>query len=227
MKKLILSLLLAGSMSFLSAGIIFTHEAPGVQATTVAGATTETFDALALGALGTYVSPIGTYSTGGQIVAPDQYGGSYQTQYISVGAQSGTTSYDLALTSTAFYFGFYWPAGDAQNHVDFYQGATLLASFDVGTISAGLSAAYYGNPNTGQNTAEPYVYLDFTSTDLGSGFDKIVFRNDSTGSGFETDNHSVFNELIPPPGVPEPSTWLLVSSSLAIVGLLKRRIRRG
>jgi hypothetical protein len=60
------------------AGIVFTVEAPGVQQTTVVGATTENFDSVALGSIagGGYVSAAvdGTYS-GGQIINADVFGG--------------------------------------------------------------------------------------------------------------------------------------------------------
>ena len=224
MHRVVLTLLLLGTACQLPAGIIFTREAPGVQQTSVVGATTESFDSLPVGAFGPFVSPVGTYSPGGTIVAPDLFGGANQTRYISVGVQSGQLSYDLSFSGLRTYFGFYWSAGDGSNHVDFYEGATLKATFSVGDIIAGLSAAYFGNPNTGQNTGEPYVYLNFTSSDLASRFDRVVFRGTSLGAGFESDNHSVFDVIIPPPGVPEPASISLMLSGVG--GLLVYRIRR-
>lgn len=213
-------------VSMLPASIIFTREAPGVQQTPVASAITETFDSLPTGALGVYVSPIGTYSSGAAIVAPNVFGGAFQTQYIAAGSQSGTTQYEVSFSGLRTYFGFYWGAGDSQNNVDFYEGATLKGTFGVGDIIAGLPAAYFGNPNTGGNAGEPYVYLHFTSSDLASRFDSVVFRNNTTGSGFETDNHAVFDELITPPGVPEPSSFLLMSAGFgAVLAMAARRSR--
>src|SRR5688572_27984682 len=110
---------LVGLVFTLPAAIIFTREAPGVQQTSVIGATNETFDLLSTGALGMYVSPVGTYSAGAAIVAPDVYGGANQTQYVAVGTQSGTNSYELAFPDLRTYFGFYWGAGDGGNQVDF------------------------------------------------------------------------------------------------------------
>lgn len=216
----------------LSAGIIFSFEAPGVQQTSVAGATTETFNSLSVGALGSYVSPVGTYSSGAEIVAPDQFGGANQTQYISVGAQSGTTEYTLTLGGLRTYLGFYWQAGDSQNRVDFYSGAVLQGSFTVGDIVPAVSASYFANPNTGQDSAEPFVYLNFTSADLSSRFDRVVFHNATTGTGFETDNHSIFDQIITPPGTPtlfsvdnpEPASSVLMGAGMAgLFWMLRRR----
>jgi hypothetical protein len=62
----------------------------------------------------------------------------------------------------------------------------------VGDVIAfiGNDRAYFGNPNTGQNRSEPYAYLNFYG-EAGTTFDRIVFSNTNTSSGFETDNHSV------------------------------------
>ena len=204
-----------------SAGIIFTREAAGVQFTTVAGAITETFDSAALGSF-SGASAIGTYSLGGVVNSGNAWGGSNQTNHIDVGAQSGTTSFSVDFGKNIFYFGFYWGAGDAQNEVQFYQGLTKVAAFKVGDTSASLPAAYWGNPNTGQNKGEPYVYLNFTAAP-NTPFNKVVFFNNGTGTGFETDSHSIFDQPINPPGVPEPSTWALMAGAIAVLAALKRR----
>ena len=69
---------------------------------------------------------MGTLSGGGAIVAPDPYGGSSQTRYYAVGVQSGGTAATLTLTTPQNYVGLWWPAGDGQNRLEFYDGASLL-----------------------------------------------------------------------------------------------------
>lgn len=219
MRTILLGVCLMAGVSTLSATIIFTPEAAGVQSTTVANVTTVDFNSLIPGALGTYVSPIGTYSTGAEIVAPNAFGGSNQTRYISVGAQSGTTTYSLTFNSLQSFFGLYWAAGDAQNSLEFFNGATLLATFTTSQVNAGLSSAYNGNPNTGQDLTEKFVYLDFTSNALGTNFNRVVFLNNGTGTGFETDNHSILASA----GVPEPSTYAFMLGGLGLIGLMVRR----
>lgn len=198
------------------AGIIISAEAPGVQATTRAGAIVETFDALATGPLGVYTSIIGDYTTGAQIVAPNAYGGSGQTNYISVGAQSKTTFYFLDFEKDLTYFGLYWGAGDAKNKIGFFSGETLLAVFTVADWAPALSAAYFGNPNTGQNKGEKYAFLNFDATN-GTTFNRIKFFNDGTGTGFETDNHTILGAP-----VPEPATWTMIVG-IAAMGLARKR----
>ncbi len=223
--KLFLTSVVTGFLlsSALSASIIFTREAPGVQSTTVAGTTTETFNSLTPGTAGPVSSPIGTYS-GGIIVAPDIYGGANQTNYISVGVQSGTMSYSVNFGSLKTYFGFFWEAADFDDSVAFYNGAVLQATFTPSDILAGLPSAYYGNPNTGSDPFEAFVYLNFTSTDLASRFDRVVFMNGNLLTGFETDNHSTYDQIIPPPGVPEPSTYaLMATGTLCMIGFARKR----
>lgn len=218
--------------------IIFTYENPGVQATTVAGAATETFDSVSGPLNGFAASNGGTY-TGGQVIGANQYGGAGgNTNYLVSGLQSEPS---LQVTTVTFaspktYFGLWWSAGDGANTLEFYQGATLLNTFTVDSILSsingglGLPASYYGNPTapfSGQNSGEPYVYLNFTSDDA-LGFDSIKLVNLQT-SGFETDNHSTFDKVIVPPGnsvgVPEGGSILaILGLSLAgMVGLRRKQ----
>jgi hypothetical protein len=80
------------------------------------------------------------------------------------------------------------------------------------------TSAYYGNPDSGLNTNEPYVFVDFVAK--GATFNKIVFDNtNSIGTGFESDNHTitatsatmsndhVFVEDLSA-DTPEPAVWI-------------------
>jgi len=208
--------------------IVFTIENPGVQQTTVAGAITETFDTHALGALGTFVSPVGTFS-GGTVLAPDQYGGANSTRYnLAAGLQSGGSS-TLTMTTPQKYLGFWWSAGDVRNQVEFYDPSlNLLAVFNTASIIPFLTPAYYSNPNPppGRNTAEPYAYFNFTATGsetIGS----VVFRQLSGGGGFEIDNVSVFDQPITPPGhtLPEGGPLLpVLGAAMALFALMRRKM---
>jgi hypothetical protein len=205
------------------AGLIFTIENPGVQASTVPGVTTETFDGFSLGAF-SGASAVGTFSTGGSVVAPNAFGGSFATRYYTIGGASGHTSSTLTLPAPEHYFGMWWPAGDSQNQISFFNGANLLASFNVGSIlSLALSPAYFGNPNNGQDSREPFVYLDFTTT--GSDAITSIQFNNSLTTGFEMDNFSILSQSITPPGnsLPDGGASLLLLSGAAAALLSLRR----
>jgi RHS repeat-associated protein len=150
---------------------------PTAQSTTVAGAATETFDALTVQKKTTpYTSTagIGTYSASSSIpfaiLAHDLYGGatdstsSTSTNYFAVGNASGSTSpFYITFTQPVSYFGFWWSAGDANNRIALYSGTTLYGTFSTadlltflnngaGTITATngtayQTSAYFGNPN--------------------------------------------------------------------------------
>jgi hypothetical protein len=217
MRTTLVGFCLLASFSTLSANIIVTAEAPGVQATTTPDTITETFNSLTPGALGSFVSPIGTYSPGAEIVAPNAFGGADQTNYIAVGAESGTTSYTLTFNGLQSYFGLYWSAADANNVLEFFDGSTMVGEFSTATALGPLSSAYLGNPNNGDDSGEKFAFLNFNSTSSSTDFTSVEFINDSFGTGFESDNQTI---LAP---TPEPSGYAFVLVGIAIVGLLIRR----
>ena len=217
------------------AGILLTIEGPGIQASSVPGVTTETFNSLTPGIKTSYSSPIGEYSGQFAIVSPDSYGGADQTKYLAIGAESHSTSTTLNLGQDRAYFGLFWSAGDKLNELDFYENSTLVGVFrtvDVINTINQLSnkTAYYGNPNTRQDISEPFAYLNFYGQN-GTVFNDIVFRNDSTATGFESDNQSVRTAAVVNPtgivvGVPEPSSILILSSGIVGVAFYCFRSRK-
>jgi hypothetical protein len=223
----LISALLVGAQSH--AIIVFTIEDPGDQQTTVAGAVTETFDSHALGALGTFVSPVGTF-VGGTVLAADQFGGANSTRYnLAAGLQSGASS-TLNLSTPQKYVGFWWSAGDVRNQVEFYDPSlNLLAVFNTASIIPFLSPAYYSNPNPppGRNSAEPYAYFNFTATGSET-IGQVVFRQIAGGGGFEIDNVSVFDQPITPPGHTLPEGGPLVpvlAGAIGALALLRRKMK--
>ncbi len=221
MRSFVVCTLLVTSAALLPAAIVATFELPGVQSTTTAGVVTQDFNSFTPGAFAGGGTNVGTYSTGGEIVSPDAFGGSNATQYISVGAQSGTTSYSLTFNGLQSYFGFDWGAIDALNSVEFFNGVTPVATFTSADIETALPtpSLYLGNPNNGEDGGEHFVYVNFNANTVGSEFDSVVFMNTNTTTGFETDNHSILASA------PEPNTYIL--TALGLVGLsLFRRTRR-
>lgn len=196
-------------------------------------------------------SGVGSYDSA-SVIAANKYGGAggtgyYLVQSQSVGARVVTTT--LTLDTPSSYFGLWWSAGDAKNQLAFYNGSSLVASFNTQTLVNVLPSSYAGNPNSaflGQNSGEKYAFLNIYS-DSGVVFDKIVFSNIGT-SGFESDNHTVRvegwgtlpGESGPAPGiavaridgtsvtpivvaVPETSTWMMGLLALGAVTLIVRR----
>jgi hypothetical protein len=227
MKKATLGIFVIGLFTGITshAGLIFSIEGAGVQASTVPGITTETFDSGSPGAFSGSVA-MGSLNAGGAKVAADSFGGAFDSQYYALGVQSGFTAATLSLTTPQNYLGIWWSAGDGRNRLEFYDGATLLGSYRVFDITPFLGAAYYGNPNDGSNAGEPYVYLNFTTTG-GNSITELRLLNDSTAGGFEIDNISVTTQRINPPGIliPTPdsgSTVALFAGAVALVCGLRR-----
>jgi hypothetical protein len=151
-------------------------------------------------------------------------GGGGQYDVVGLG---NTVSQTLTFASGKTYFGLWWSAGDAANTLTFYQGASVLGSYVIGDIIPSLSSAYLGNPNGGGNPGEYYAYLNFTTTD-GDLIDRIVFGN-VTSSGFESDNHSVYDQPIEPPGHTLPdggSTLILALGSIGLLASLRRMVKQ-
>lgn len=185
------------------------------------------------------------------------------SNYISIGAQSSSSQpLTLHLNTPASYFGFSWNAGDAQNGITFYNGTTEVGRFatsDIltllnkgsGTVTAVdgnkyNTSSYFGQPtNTNLDSSEPFAFVNFF--DVVGTFDNIVFDNsNTTGTGFESDNHTVFDPTTDsdpsfvyvggtkislgdpkPATAPEPgATGLMVALGLTCSGIFLRRRKR-
>lgn len=212
------------------------------------------------------VNQFGTYDTAGtvngmRVQNADQYGGVNGSRYMTFGAQNGSAaSIALTLSTPRSYFGFWWSAGDANNGLTFVDVNGYVARFSAADIVSVLSPAsgtatalngtvynnssYYGNPNppSGRNTGEPYAFVMFFFTD--TQVSRIIFDNSgSTGTGFESDNHTVRTTLpnvyqpsvwvktmemgagVPESENPEPGTMISVAGALLALGLFHRRRR--
>ncbi len=184
--------------------------------------TTETFDGFSTGQYSSLTTAVGMLTSSGafSVVAADIYGGAGGTgNYFAVGAQSNSADpVTLTFSGPQSYFGLWWSAADANNTLTFYSGATELASFTTASAFAGLGSSYFGNPNNGGDTGEPFAYMNFNGVS-GTTFTSVVFSNNGTTStGFESDNWSIN-------AVPEPSSLVLSSTAALIVGLALRRRR--
>lgn len=222
----------AGTQRALADPLAITVLAPGVQAPT--GITTyENFNSATTtgGTLTTNFngSPItGTYTGDFGILAADAYGGAGGSKFISTTGTRG--SYTLSLSAPVNYFGLWLSALDAGNHINFYNGTTLVDTFAPGNLISlvgpcpGKPNAYCGNPNNGLDAGEQFAYLNFY--DATGSFNKIVF-SETTGGQFESDNQAVGTLSAPPGGsaVPEPaSLFLLGSGLLGFAGIFRRQL---
>ena len=195
--KLTLGVLLLLAASQVQAQIVVTINAPGVQASTVAGVTTENFNSFAPGTYTSLNTAIGTYTSPGMAIAPaDPFGGAGGSgSYFAMGLQSGQYVSSVMLNGgSQGYFGLWMSGQDAYNVVQLYQGATLVYNLDMPGLMSFIqaqpnAAQYMGNPNNGQDPTQLFAYVNFFGTN-GTVFDKVVIDNSTTATGFESDNHS-------------------------------------
>jgi hypothetical protein len=128
--------------------------------------------------------------------------------------------------SSRLYFDIWVSAADKFNQISFYSGSHLVAAYNVRAGLAAIAALpdasqYFGNPNNGEDSGEPFAYLNFIWL-AGTTFTSVVLANSgTTASEFESDNWSVSSvapSSIPGvviSGVPEPSS--LVPGGIACV----------
>ena len=184
------------------------------------------------------------------IKGADYYGGavdnpvSNPSRYALQSVASGITSSTLTFNTSSAYFGLWWSAGDVNNTLRFYNGATLIAEFKTSTLLDVIAgdSSYKGNPaNRTQNSSQSYAFLNFFAME-GATWDRVVLSNTVSGTAFEADNYTSRVAAYDPttdgpmPGkqlvyvngtttvlVPEPGSMLL--GMLAIPLLLLRRKR--
>ena len=218
------SLVISGAMSLLSGAPIGQSVGGGRCAvansglcTTVAGATTVTFDNVASGVT-SYQFGIATYTWGATPRSPfvtvpdviDQYKAPLgdATAYLSVGSGNGRpATVDIDFSQPVNYFGFYIGSPDTYNHVTFTQKGGVTTTISGANLLLPLLFRADGYQGDG-------LFLDFTSSD---GFTRVSFV--STTAALETDNHAFSS------AVPEPSTYALMGVGVVALGVVRFRRR--
>jgi hypothetical protein len=208
MKRIALAFGLAVAASVAQAGIIQSVEDSGIYKTQVAGVTTVDWNDYSCGA---YTSCYGdgalvTGSVSGRYASP--YG--ITDRYLSVPYDYSAGAVTLTTPGSYNYFGLYWGSLDAYNSIHFYNGASLIASYDGAAIYPLLA-------NGGQSSWASNRYVNFLFTE-GALFDRIVLV--STNWAFESDNHAFGNITA---AVPEPGTLALFGLALLGLGVTARR----
>jgi hypothetical protein len=133
------------------------------------------------------------------------------TRYLAVsilGDASGTTPVTIAFANPLDYFGLYWGTPSANNTISFFNGDTLLQSFNG-------DALYSIVPSTGA------AYANFFA-EPGEFFNKVVLSDSSIA--FESDNHAY--KVAASESVPEPVTSLTAFASVVTGVLMKRQQQR-
>jgi hypothetical protein len=187
--------------------------------TTVAGATTITFDDIDGNALPSIFgdaqymgnaaftttaagsSPFVTGRKGGYWEAPFEN----TTTFLTVGSPGSAGPVNIQFAKPIIYFGMYVGSPDSYNSIAFYSGGDLLGTFVGNDIV---------NPaNSALRSAQ---YVNFAIA--GGSVDQIVMN--SGIAAFETDNHAYVTVHSP-----EPMTMALAGSALLALFLARRRTR--
>jgi hypothetical protein len=208
MKRLAIAFGLTLAASVAQAGIIQTVLDPGSYTTQVAGATTVDWNN---GTCGAYTGCSGngavmTGSVAGHYASPL----GISNPYLTVAYYSSSGSVSLSTPGSYNYFGLYWGSLDSYNSIAFYNGDSLVGSYD-GTQIYALTA------NGGQTSWAANRYVNFLFTE-GALFNRIVLT--STNWAFESDNHAFGNVTT---SVPEPGTLVMFGLGLMGLGAMARR----
>ena len=182
----------------------------------------------------TFTSNAGTFSGSGTVFNANVYGGAGGT-----GKHPTATNMLLTMPNTSDYryVGFWWSAGNSNNHVDILDiNDNVLATFTVdianstedllgvvGSCSGPtpLNNGYCGNPNltingttygSRQVANEPYAFVHLRYE---PGFRKVRFR----GTGFEMDNVTI-SQTSPPLSSTETTTETFVQYTVTTPSVL-------
>jgi len=180
----------------------------GVETSSVANSSMFTFDSLPVNQVDSGVLlPISSSVTGtinkvyiDAHSSDMQYGGAADASYPNGaspfpvesnggGSEGKNVASTITFNTPINYVGMWWSAGDPHNYLSFYNGSTLLGSFDTAWLASEVSSAYYGNPNPSnlnQDSGEPFAFINFFDTG-GLGITSMVLSNPGS-SGFESDN---------------------------------------
>jgi hypothetical protein len=195
---------------------------------------TADFEVQTGGAISGVYTPAAGNGAGVQINAADQYGGAGGTGTYPVAFRN--TPYTLTLSADPKldpkginYFGYWLSALDKGNIVTFYNNGVEVGQVSPGEVAAvtQLNKAYYGNPNAnfkGQDKGEAFAFINFYDTT--GVFNQVTFsEGNNFGGGYESDNQTVgyYTQV---GGVPEPSTWALMTLGFAGLGFASYRRAR-
>ncbi|HSH72888.1 MAG TPA: FxDxF family PEP-CTERM protein [Methylophilaceae bacterium] len=122
---------------------------------------------------------------------------------------TGSVVFDAPIT----YFGFLWgsPDPDPWNSVSFYNGITLLGSYNSASLTPLMG---FPVSNDWGNT----VYFNVFAGQ-GEVITSVVFT--ASQNAFETDNHAFIT------AVPEPETYGMMLAGLGLIGFMARRRMNG
>jgi len=186
--------------------VTITYGAAGSESPSFAGATVLDFNAVPLGAVGSYNFGDGTLTGDGAVVSGsvvNRYAAPAgdSTRYLTIAYASPVGSATLAFNAPENYFGLYWGSIDSYNSISFELNGQVIASFTGTQLPSPIQA----NGDQQSSLSNRYVNF-FFGTQF---FDEVVLH--TTNYAFESDNIAYAD---PPAAVPEPGSLLTLLSAL-------------